>query len=386
MMTAATVCAVAQQLPDSVNAILSNDALLELLSSPTPQPRETPDTLHITPKPAITVPVAPRNHRERRETLAEQLRRWKPEELVADTTLDVSYMSVPVRMKLPAVFSRVSITLPEQAYNPLTDSYPGASPAWSAWADGAVARDSRFRLMQQQWMLKHPELVPYNTATMAEPPREFIMSVDPATAQITVQEFDTSASTLKNANQIEANISRINWLHTFDGTVQFSQAYLSPNWYQGGNSNLNAIANILYNVKLNPAFHPNLIFEMTASYKLGANNAPDDSVHQYNISEDLFQVNANFGVRAAKRWFYSVTGQFKTQLLNNYKKNSNDLAAAFLSPAELNLGLGMTYTYENARKTVDFKASIAPGSYNLKTCTNPNIDPTQFASTPERRQ
>ena len=116
MMTAATVCAVAQQLPDSVNAILSNDALLELLSSPTPQPRETPDTLHITPKPAITVPVAPRNHRERRETLAEQLRRWKPEELVADTTLDVSYMSVPVRMKLPAVFSRVSITLPEQAY------------------------------------------------------------------------------------------------------------------------------------------------------------------------------------------------------------------------------------------------------------------------------
>ena len=303
MMTAATVCAVAQQLPDSVNAILSNDALLELLSSPTPQPRETPDTLHITPKPAITVPVAPRNHRERRETLAEQLRRWKPEELVADTTLDVSYMSVPVRMKLPAVFSRVSITLPEQAYNPLTDSYPGASPAWSAWADGAVARDSRFRLMQQQWMLKHPELVPYNTATMAEPPREFIMSVDPATAQITVQEFDTSASTLKNANQIEANISRINWLHTFDGTVQFSQAYLSPNWYQGGNSNLNAIANILYNVKLNPAFHPNLIFEMTASYKLGANNAPDDSVHQYNISEDLFQVNANFGVRAAKRWF-----------------------------------------------------------------------------------
>ena len=370
MMTAATVCAVAQQLPDSVNAILSNDALLELLSSPTPQPRETPDTLHITPKPAITVPVAPRNHRERRETLAEQLRRWKPEELVADTTLDVSYMSVPVRMKLPAVFSRVSITLPEQAYNPLTDSYPGASPAWSAWADGAVARDSRFRLMQQQWMLKHPELVPYNTATMAEPPREFIMSVDPATAQITVQEFDTSASTLKKANQIEANISRINWLHTFDGTVQFSQAYLSPNWYQGGNSNLNAIANILYNVKLNPAFHPNLIFEMTASYKLGANNAPDDSVHQYNISEDLFQVNANFGVRAAKRWFYSVTGQFKTQLLNNYKKNSNDLAAAFLSPAELNLGLGMTYTYENARKTVDFKASIAPGSYNLKTCNS----------------
>ena len=70
--------------------------------------------------------------------------------------------------------------------------------------------------------------------------------------------------------------------------------------------------------------------------------------------------------------------QFKTQLLNNYKKNSDELAAAFMSPGELNIGLGMTYAYQNPKKTLDFNASIAPGSYNLKTCTNRRIDPTQF--------
>ena len=376
-IVAAAAGMAAQQLPDSMNMILSNAALLELLNSPTPVDEEPAVAPEVKPQLPV-MPTVTRTPVGRRESLAERLRRWKPEELVTDSTIDVGYMTVPTWMKLPAVFSKVSVLLPGKAYNPLTAPLPSASPQWRSWADGAVARDSRFRLMQQQWLLEHPELVDYNTATMAEPPREFVMSVDPSTAQVTIHEFDTSKEALKQAGQIEANVERINWIHTFDGSVQFSQAYLSPNWYQGGNSNLNAIANILYNVKLNPAYHPNLIFEMSAAYKLGANNAPDDTVHRYNISEDLFQVNANFGVRAARKWFYSVTAQFKTQLLNNYKTNSNDLAAAFLSPGELNVGLGMTYATTNSKKTVEFKASIAPGSYNLKTCTNPHIDPTQF--------
>lgn len=54
-------------------------------------------------------------------------------------------------------------------------------------------------------------------------------------------------------------LDRINWLHNFDASLQFSQAYVSKNWYQGGNSNLNAILNVLYNVSLNQKFHPNLI-------------------------------------------------------------------------------------------------------------------------------
>ena len=70
--------------------------------------------------------------------------------------------------------------------------------------------------------------------------------------------------------------------------------------------------------------------------------------------------------------------QFKTQLLNNYRTNSNDLAAAFLSPGELNLGLGMTYNYENPKKTRVFTAALSPLSYNLKMCTNSRLDPAAF--------
>lgn len=299
-------------------------------------------------------------------------------QLPQDTLVDVSYMQIPTVMKLPATFADYSVTMNRDAYNPLTDNPFEDVPQAALWAAKATACNSYYQAFFQNWMLRNPGLVPYNRQWMAEPPKEFVMTVDPTEAKITIQEVVRDAKTLASEKVGEANIKRINWIKKFDGGVQFSQAYLSPNWYQGGNSNLNAIVNLLYNVKLNPAYHPNLIFETTAMYKLGANNAPDDSVHQYNISEDLLQINTTFGVKAARRWYYSLNAQFKTQLLNNYKKNSNDLAAAFLSPAELNVGLGMTYAYQNPKKTFDFNASIAPGSYNLKTCTNQSIDPTQF--------
>lgn len=176
----------------------------------------------------------------------------------------------------------------------------------------------------------------------------------------------------------DAKIKRRNWLHSFDGALQFSQAYISPNWYQGGNNNLNMLLNTEFNVKLNEAFHPNLLFETSVKYKLAMNSAPEDTLRSYSISDDLFQINSKFGVRAAKRWFYSIQTQFKTQLFNGYKTNTNDLKASFLSPGELNVGLGMTYNYANEKKTFTFDASVSPLSYNLKICANERVDETAF--------
>ena len=131
-------------------------------------------------------------------------------------------------------------------------------------------------------------------------------------------------------------------------------------------------------MKLNTQYHPNLLFETTAQYKLGINSAPDDTIHAYNITDDLFQVNTTFGIRAHKRWYYSFTGQFKTQLLNSYQSNTNNLRSSFLSPGELTAGIGMTYNYANPAKTFTFDASLAPLSYALRTCISTKIDPTNY--------
>lgn len=201
--------------------------------------------------------------------------------------------------------------------------------------------------------------------------------IDPSKSRLSVKEQNVDSISVVGNTEIK----RRNWLHSFNGSLQFSQAYISPNWYQGGNNNLNMLLNTEFNIKLNEKFHPNLLFETSVKYKLGMNSAPEDTLRNYSISEDLFQLNSKFGVRAAKRWFYSVQLQFKTQIFNGYKSNSNDLKASFLSPGELNVGLGMTYNYANKKNTFTFDASISPLSYNLKSCINSRMHETDFGIT-----
>lgn len=271
----------------------------------------------------------------------------------------------------PAVFDGYTFA---DDRNPLAADYSGNAATRWLEREGAAAR--AMERMRRHLFYEHPQAVPYNINLLPEAPKRYTAEVNPEEHTIEIKELVTPDEV--HTTIAAGPVRKRHWLQTFSASLQFSQAYVSPNWYQGGNNNVNALANIYYNVKLNQAYHPNLLFETTAQYKLGINNAPDDEVHSYNISDDLFQLTSTFGVKAARRWYYSISLLFKTQLLQSYKSNSEDMRAAFLSPGELNLGLGMTYNYVNAPKTVTFDASIAPLSYNLKTCINSHINPEQF--------
>ena len=170
-----------------------------------------------------------------------------------------------------------------------------------------------------------------------------------------------------------------NWIHSFNGSIQFSQAYLSDNWYQGGEKSLNALGQFLWNVKLNENVYKKLLFENTVQYKLSINSAPQDEIRGYSISQDLFQVNSKFGYKAIKKWYYSTSLQFKTQLLNNYVSNTYDMKASVLSPAELNVGLGMTYSSNFMENKVKLDLSLSPLSMDMNYCREiEKINPTSF--------
>ena len=51
---------------------------------------------------------------------------------------------------------------------------------------------------------------------------------------------------------------------------------------------------------------------------------------------------------------------------------------AFLSPAELNLGLGMSYQYKNDKKRFETSISLSPLSYNLQFIVNDDMDAASF--------
>ena len=223
-------------------------------------------------------------------------------------------------------------------------------------------------------MVKNPLLIEYAFWQLPEPPKPYVE--DTSFAGYIRNQWLPKPSDKIAGGLMETE--KINWIHNLNGGIQFSQAFISPNWYQGGNNSLSLLINFYWHLNLNPIFHPNLLLDNVVSYKLGFTSSPQDIYHKYTISEDLFQWNFKAGVKAFEKWFYSFTAQFKTQILHNYEQNSLTRTAAFLSPGDFNAGIGMTYSLINAKKTLKFNASIAPVSYNLKTCIDRMIDPTQF--------
>lgn len=242
--------------------------------------------------------------------------------------------------------------------------------------------DALSREMLAEYLQKHPDRVKYMSWTLPEPPQ--LIQTEDKTDEFLIADVPVEAEMAPVPGMLE-DVKRTNWLHKTNASLQFSQAYLSPNWYQGGTNNLSLLANLFWDVRLNEVYHPSLLFESTLSYKLGLNSTPQDSIHKYSVSEDLLQYNLKFGVKARHKWFYSFTTQFKTQLLNVYGENSRIRKAAFLSPGELNLGLGMTYSSSAKNGKFKLNVSLAPVSYNLKTCINTHVDPTQFSIEPGRK-
>lgn len=245
-------------------------------------------------------------------------------------------------------------------------------PGWFriALQEERIRNDVRYR-----FMLANPFSIDYASWDVPEPPRlpeeddsyiAFLKSLD-------LPEVDVDAAVLPEIVQLHHN-----WLHKFSTGIHVSQAYVSSNWYQGGNSYLSLLFNFAWDVSLNQVFYPRLLFNSSLSYKLAVNSTPKGSLHKFSISQDQFQYNLKTGIKAWEKWFYSLNMQFKTQFFNAYPADSPDLSASFLSPADFNLGLGMTYSLKALQERLDFSVSISPLSYNLKTCISDRIDHTQF--------
>lgn len=231
-------------------------------------------------------------------------------------------------------------------------------------------------------MVSDPSTIDYSYWDLPVPPR---LLEDDVTFAGYMRRLNLPDIDVDKAILPDEEIRRIHWLHTVGASLHFSQAYVSSNWYQGGNNHLALLFNFNWNVQLNQVYHPNLLFQSNLQYKLGLNSTPQDEVHKYSISEDLLQYNLNTGVKAFKKWFYSLNAVFKTQILKNFEQNSNVRTASFLSPGDLNIGLGMAYSHKNKLNTLQLTATISPLSYNLKTCITDKIDHSLYNIAADRK-
>ena len=132
------------------------------------------------------------------------------------------------------------------------------------------------------------------------------------------------------------------WINQGISSLQFSQNYISKNWYSGGvgNQNLLSIQKFTANYKKG-----NLQFNNQIDWKLSFYTTPNDTLRSFRLGEDLVRTYSDFGLKAFKdKFFYSSNLEIKTKLFRGYKENTLLYTSALLSPLEINMGvIGIKY-------------------------------------------
>ena len=167
------------------------------------------------------------------------------------------------------------------------------------------------------------------------------------------------------------------WISSFESAIKFSENSTSDNWHSGPTKK--TILNIFTRNIFKYNYEKDRIkWDNDLEVKLNFYNAPNDTLREYKVSDDLLRLHSNFGVKALKKWYYTLDGEFKTQLFANYQENTIQKRAALLSPYIFNIGLGMKYEhtqkFKRPDRSVDLTLNLAPLSYTYMGAKNDDID------------
>lgn len=140
--------------------------------------------------------------------------------------------------------------------------------------------------------------------------------------------------------------------------LQLTQTYVSPNWSKGGESNMAGLAQVY--LEANYRDSKNVAFDNSLDIKIGLNTVSNDTLRNLNVSTDQLRLLSKLGIRMYNDWYYTVSGEFTTQFLNNYKTNTWTMKSSLFSPAKLFVGLGIDYKKSNRKKGYDLSVLVTP--------------------------
>ncbi len=176
-------------------------------------------------------------------------------------------------------------------------------------------------------------------------------------------------------------IKRKYWVRSGEHSFQFAQNHFSDNWHKGGTNNLNFNSNHVLRANYRKE---KLRFNNTFEWRLSVFNAPDDSLRQYRIGNDLLRYYGDFGVDAfLKGWSYSMNMEAKSQFFKGYPANSTEIRSAFLAPLYVNAGVGLKYVVtKNSEKVrhrnIRWDLAIAPISINYRYVGHDSVNVVRY--------
>ena len=206
----------------------------------------------------------------------------------------------------------------------------------------SVAADRWVNKLLLKYYMEHPDKVKGNEIYLADVKVFDESKIPSAPKKEKVKDYMKAENPVaeNTASETEIVVLKPNfWKKTGAASMQFSQHAISDNWYKGGEST-NAL---LGELKLTANYddRQKVQFENSLEIKIGFITTPSDTVHKYKTNADLFRLKSKLGIRAIKNLYYTLAAEFKTQFFSNYKTNTNDLISNFLSPAQLDVSLGM---------------------------------------------
>ena len=154
------------------------------------------------------------------------------------------------------------------------------------------------------------------------------------------------------------------WTFKGDGFLQFLQNYVSGNWYKGGESNYSMLSSLTLEANYNNK--SKWKWDNKLEMKLGFQTSPSDSVNKFKPNEDLIRLTSKVGLQATKHWYYTLQLLAYTQFTRGLKANDTRTYSDFMSPFNLNVGIGMDYKMEWFNKKLTGTVNISPLAVNYR--------------------
>ena len=154
------------------------------------------------------------------------------------------------------------------------------------------------------------------------------------------------------------------WTKKGDGYLQFMQNFVSDNWYKGGESNYSMVGALT--LEANYDNRNKWKWDNKLEMKLGFMHTRSDSVHKFKSNEDLIRYTSKVGLEAAKNWYYTLQLLAYTQFTRGLKANDLNTYSDFMSPFNLNLGLGMDYKVATKDKRLTGTVNLSPLAVNYR--------------------
>ena len=157
------------------------------------------------------------------------------------------------------------------------------------------------------------------------------------------------------------------WRKELNVSLQITQNYATENWYQGAANSFAMLASAKGKLSYKK---DNYSWENVGEWRAGVNTVSGDSVRIVNTTDDLFRLNSKFGYQLHKQWYLSTNVEFRTNLMNNWRKNTYELASAFMTPIRFTWGVGIDY-----KPIKGLDVNISPGTFKMVYAMN--ADPAQ---------